>query len=55
MLGVLDQLGLTELLSTIPGDSPVGAASILVESGDLTRFTHARALRCPVVHGPRPG
>jgi transposase len=44
MLGVLTQLGLTELVTTIPGVSTVGAATILAEAGDPTRFTHARAL-----------
>ena len=44
MLGVLDALGLTELVTTIPGVSPVGAATILAESGDPTRFSSARAL-----------
>jgi transposase len=44
MLGVLDQLDLTELVTTIPGISPVGVATILAESGDPTRFTSARAL-----------
>ncbi len=44
MLGVLDQLGLTELVSSIPGVSAIGAATILAESGDPTRFTSARAL-----------
>jgi transposase len=44
MLGVLDALGLTELVTTIPGLSAVGAATILAETGDPTRFTSARAL-----------
>jgi len=44
MRGVLDDLGLTELVSSIPGVSAIGAATILAEAGDLTRFTHARAL-----------
>jgi transposase len=34
MLGVLDALELTELVTTIPGLSPVGAAAILAEAGD---------------------
>lgn len=44
MLGVLDQLELTELVSGIPGVSAIGAATILAESGDPTRFSSARAL-----------
>jgi transposase len=44
MLGVLDQLGLTELAGSIPGVSAIGAATILAESGDPTRFSSARAL-----------
>jgi transposase len=41
---VLDELDLTELLATIPGLSLAGAASILAETGDLTRFSSGRAL-----------
>ncbi|TFV52289.1 IS110 family transposase [Geodermatophilus sp. DF01-2] len=44
MVAVLDQLGLTDLLASIPGLSPVGAATILAESGDPARFSSARAL-----------
>jgi transposase len=44
MLGVLDALELTELLDSIPGVSLVGAAAVLAETGDPTRFTSARAL-----------
>ena len=44
MTGVLDQLGLTELATSIPGVSAVGAAAILAETGDLTRFASARAV-----------
>lgn len=44
MLGVLDHLGLTVLASSIPGVSAIGAAAILAEAGDLTRFSSARAL-----------
>jgi transposase len=44
MIGVLDTLGLAELVSTIPGVSVVGAATILAESGDPARFSSARAL-----------
>jgi transposase len=44
MLAVLDHLGLTELAASIPGVSAIGAATILAESGDPTRFSSARAL-----------
>jgi len=44
MLGVLDDLGLTDLVSSIPGVSAIGAATILAEAGDPTRFSSARAL-----------
>jgi transposase len=52
MLAVLDELGLSELVTSITGLSAVGAAAILAETGDPTRFTSARAL---VKHaGPAP-
>jgi transposase len=41
---VLDELGLTGLVTSIPGLSPVGAAAILAQTGDPRRFTTARAL-----------
>ena len=44
MLGVLDELDLLELVSSIPGVSAIGAAAILAETGDPTRFSSARAL-----------
>lgn len=44
MVQVLDELDLTALVSTIPGLSAVGAAAILAETGDLTRFDSARAV-----------
>ena len=44
MVAVLDELELTELATSIDGLSPVGAAAILAETGDLTRFTSARAV-----------
>lgn len=44
MAEVLDQLELTYLVTTIPGLSAVGAAAILAETGDLSRFDSARAL-----------
>ena len=52
MLTVLDELGLTDLVPTIPGLSAPGAAAILAQTGDLSRFTSARAV---VKHaGPAP-
>ena len=44
MLAVLDELELTELATSIHGLSAVGAAAILAETGDPTRFATARAL-----------
>jgi transposase len=44
MVAVLGQLGLTDLACSIDGLSPVGAAAILAETGDLSRFTSARAV-----------
>ena len=44
MVAILDELALTELVSSIPGLSPVGAATVLAETGDPARFTSARAL-----------
>ena len=44
MTSVLDELGLTELVTSIPGMSPVGAAAILAETGDPHRFASGRAL-----------
>ncbi len=44
MVHVLDDVNLTSLVTTIPGLSPVGAAAILAETGDLHRFDSARAL-----------
>lgn len=44
MLGVLDQLGLSQILTSIPGLSPAAAAQILAESGDPTRFATARSM-----------
>jgi hypothetical protein len=44
MLAVLDELELTGLVTTIHGISALGAASILAETGDPTRFRTARAL-----------
>jgi transposase len=44
MTAVLDELELSELVTTIHGLSPVGAAAILAETGDPHRFATARAL-----------
>jgi transposase len=44
MTGILDELGLTGLVTSIDGLSAVGAAVILAETGDLTRFSSARAV-----------
>ncbi len=44
MVAVLDDLELTELACSIEGLSPVGAAAILAETGDLHRFTSSRAV-----------
>lgn len=44
MVDVLDELELTTLVTSIPGLSAVGAAAILAETGDLSRFTSARAV-----------
>jgi transposase len=44
MVAMLDELELTALVTTIPGLSAVGAAAILAETGDLSRFTSARAV-----------
>jgi transposase len=44
MTAVLDELGLTALVTSIAGLSAVGAAAILAETGDPRRFATARAL-----------
>jgi hypothetical protein len=44
MTSVLDELGLTGLVTSITGISPVGAAAILAQTGDPHRFATARAL-----------
>jgi transposase len=44
MVAVLDELDLTELVCSIKGLSAVGAAAILAETGDLRRFSSARAV-----------
>jgi transposase len=43
MSSVLDELGIASIVRTLPGLSLVGAATILAETGDPNRFTHARA------------
>ena len=43
-LAVLDELGLTGLVTSVTGLSAVGAAAILAETGDPRRFTSGRAL-----------
>jgi transposase len=44
MTDVVDELGLTALVDSITGLSVLGAAAILAETGDPTRFASARAL-----------
>ena len=44
MTTVLDELELTQLVTSITGISAVGAAAILAQTGDPRRFTTARAL-----------
>ena len=44
MTAVLDELGLTELVTSIDGLSAVGAAVILAETGELSRFASARSV-----------
>lgn len=44
MVAVLDGLGLRALVTSIPGLSAVGAAVILAETGDPTRFATARSV-----------
>ena len=44
MAAVLGDLGLTELVISIAGLTPVGAAAILAETGDPNRFLTPRSL-----------
>ena len=44
MVEVLDELGLTPYVTSIPGISAVGAAAMLAETGDPARFDSPRAL-----------
>ncbi|MDO5741250.1 MAG: hypothetical protein Q4P07_14000 [Ornithinimicrobium sp.] len=49
MIAVLDELELTNLVTTIPGLSAVGAAAILAHTGDLRRLTSPRAVVSPAM------
>ena len=44
MTAILDELDLTDLVTSIPGLSAVGAAQILAECGDPSRFASGRSL-----------
>jgi transposase len=44
MTGIFDAMGLTAVVTSIPGLSAVGAAVILAETGDLSRFASARSV-----------
>jgi transposase len=44
MVEILDELGLTAFVTSIPGVSAVGAATMLADTGDPTRFDSPRAL-----------
>lgn len=44
MVAVLDAMNLTTLVTSIPGLSAVGAAMILAETGDPSRFSSARSV-----------
>lgn len=44
MVAILDELALTALVTSIDGLTAVGAASILAETGDLTRFHSPRSV-----------
>jgi len=44
MVAVLDELQLTDLVTSIDGLTAVGAAAILAETGDLNRFRSPRAV-----------
>jgi len=43
MTSILEELDIARITRTLPGLSLVGAATILAETGDPSRFTHARA------------
>ena len=53
MVAVLDELQLSELACSIVGLSALGAATILAETGDLTRFASARAVVKHAALAPR--
>ena len=65
MTAVVDEPGLTALVTSITGMSPVGAAAILAETGDPRRFATGRALvkhagrrlgrNCPALSPAGPG
>jgi transposase len=44
MVDVLDQLGLTTLVTSVHGLTAVRAATLLAQTGDLTRFGSPRAV-----------
>ena len=44
MTGLLDELGLTALVTSIDGVSALSGAVMLAETGDLSRFTSGRAV-----------
>lgn len=44
MTAVLEDLGVKDLASSVPGLGSIGAAAILAQTGDPRRFTSARAL-----------
>jgi transposase len=44
MVEVLDELGLTAYVTSIPGVTAIGAATMLAETGDPTRFDSPRAV-----------
>jgi transposase len=44
MVTVIDELDLTNLVTSIPGLSAVGAAATLAETGDLARFPSPRSV-----------
>ena len=44
MTGLLDELGLAELVASIDGVSALSGAVMLAETGDLARFTSGRAV-----------
>ena len=53
MTAVLDELGLTALVTSMTGLSAIGAAAILAQTGDPRRFATARAVVKPAGLAPR--